>query len=389
MGQEDKDYTWGLVARKLAGEASPDELVQLERLLRSNPGLHYPLQTIADLWNHSSPGEQKKAEQAFSRHLDRMQQLHVDYQDNKSPSEPPIPEPQLSESPADAEQAEPSVKPRRLSRRYSIAAAVLLLTAVTGIILYRPQMERPAIATTETPAGVSEVATHNGSRTNLFLPDGTRIWLNAGSRVTYDKNFGASTREINLTGEAFFDVAHNPGKPFIIHAARVDIKVLGTRFNVRSYPSDRTTETTLIRGSIEVAVKDRPSEKIILKPNEKLIVANDDSTLQRSAGAIHHAPPSELMTIRRPTYESITGTVVETAWVDDKFIFQDESFGTLAKEMERWYGVSIKFTSPEQEQLRFTGNFQKESIKQALDALQLTASFTYTIDENQIIIYNR
>ncbi len=82
-------------------------------------------------------------------------------------------------------------------------------------------------------------------------------------------------------GEAFFDVAHNAERPFVIHTARIDIKVLGTRFNVKSYPTDKTTEATLLRGSIEVSIKDRPNETIILKPDEKLVVANDDSTLHR------------------------------------------------------------------------------------------------------------
>src|SRR5437588_18774 len=87
----------------------------------------------------------------------------------------------------------------------------------------------------------NEFFTQNGSRTNLVLPDGTRVWLNAGSRITYDKNYGITLREVGLTGEAFFDVAHNSGKPFVIHTARIDIKVLGTRFNVKSYPLDKTT----------------------------------------------------------------------------------------------------------------------------------------------------
>ncbi|MES1160366.1 MAG: FecR domain-containing protein, partial [Bacteroidota bacterium] len=182
----------------------------------------------------------------------------------------------------------------------------------------------------------------------------------------------------------------NAGKPFVIHAARVDIKVLGTRFNVKSYPSDKTTETTLIRGSIEVSIKDRPTEKIILKPNEKLVVANDDSTLHRNHTSQPAAAINEsLVSIRKPTYETATGAVIETSWVDNKLIFQDEEFSNLAKQMERWYGVTFKFTNPIQEGWSFTGNFQKETIQQALDALKLTQAFNYTIEGNQITIYDR
>src|SRR6187402_1743143 len=79
MGHEDKEYTWNLIARKLMGEASPEELLELEDLLRNNPGLHYPMQTIADLWDPASPQERQAAEEAFSRHLDRMEDLKIDY----------------------------------------------------------------------------------------------------------------------------------------------------------------------------------------------------------------------------------------------------------------------------------------------------------------------
>jgi ferric-dicitrate binding protein FerR (iron transport regulator) len=237
---------------------------------------------------------------------------------------------------------------------------------------------------------LSEVATRIGSRTSLVLPDGTHVWLNAGSRITYEKNYGIDSREVNLTGEALFDVAHNASMPFVIHAARVDIKVLGTRFNLKSYPTDKTTETTLLKGSIEVSIKARPNEKIILKPNEKLVIANDDSALHRNVSYATRARISEpLVAIRKPTYESATGANIETAWVDDRLAFQDEEFAALAKEMERWYGVQIAFTQPTQETWRFTGSFQKETVQQALEALKLTAPFTYTIHENQITIYEK
>jgi ferric-dicitrate binding protein FerR (iron transport regulator) len=163
---------------------------------------------------------------------------------------------------------------------------------------------------------------------------------------------------------------------------------LGTTFNIRSYPADKTTETTLLRGSIEISIKDRPSEKIILKPNEKLIVANDDSTLQRHYPGKTGTPTNNetLVTIRKPDYQQNTGALIETSWVDNKLIFQDKEFGALAKDLERWYGVNIRFTNPRQEEWRFTGTFQNETIVQALDALKLTANFTYTIQGRQISI---
>ncbi len=215
-------------------------------------------------------------------------------------------------------------------REWAGAAAIAAVTLGIIFALQHPASHAPAA---DRAAGIikgdNEISTRNGSKSHLVLPDGTLVWLNAGSRIVYDKNFGAALREVSLTGEAFFDVARNAEKPFLIHTARIDIKVLGTRFNVRSYPTDQTTEATLIRGSIEVSIKDRPSEKIILKPNEKLVVANDDSTLHRNvAGRSGVNTGESLVNIRKPTFEPVTCDVVETSWVVNKLIFQRwQNFG--------------------------------------------------------------
>jgi len=378
MGQEQKEHTWDLIAKKLAHEATPGELKELEDLLKAHPELYYPLQTIADFWKSSNPGDLEKAELAFDRHLDRIKEQGIAFN------------PPAHETPAHK-------TPNRTHSRSSktvLVTTLFLLIVLSGAFVVRfiyPQNLSQLPAVNTPMKEFSEVATRDGSRTSLSLPDGTHVWLNAGSRLTYDRTYGAQLREVNLTGEALFDVARNAAKPFVIHTARVDIKVLGTRFNVKSYPTDRTTEATLLRGSIEVSIKARPDEKIILKPNEKLVIANDDSALHRNStphmektGKINES----LVDIRKPAYDA-TGTNIETSWVDDRLVFQDEAFGVLAKDMQRWYGVSIRFTRPGQEEWRFTGNFRKETIQQALEALKLTAPFTYTINETQITIYDK
>ncbi|MHA4809201.1 FecR family protein [Flavitalea flava] len=395
MGQEHKEYTWNLIAKKLSGEATPEELQELELLLRSNPELHYPMQTIADLWKSTGRQEQKKAEQAFNRHLDRMQDLNIDFNPGTST---PAQTAQFMQQPEPLGQdyAYPFADPKRgASRRMVILVSSFFLLLGMGIMWLSPRTAKTPVASNTPAAAISgmiggEIFTGNGSRTHLVLPDGTLVWLNAGSRIRYEKNFGTDLREVTLIGEAFFDVAQNARKPFVIHTEKIDIKVLGTRFNVKSYPLEKTTEATLIRGSIEVSIKARPNERIILKPNEKLVVANDDSTLHRSGPAYHSGKIDEsLVAIRKPTYESHTGTIIETSWIDNKLIFQDEEFRELARKMERWYGVTIRFDNPRQEELHFTGSFQKETIQQALEALKLTAVFKYAIEGNQITVYDK
>ena len=392
MGQEHKEYTWNLFAKKLTGEATPEELRELEILLRNNPDLHYPMQTITDLWKDTRYRNKKEAEIAFTRHLDRMQDLHIDFNPVTENPTPAAPEP----SPETA--AYPWPEERSRSRR-----RILVLSSFIGGLLiimtwfyfrgpHNPQT--PLLAGSHAPAPAAqagnEIYTASGSRTHLTLPDGTLVWLNAGSRINYEKNFGAKLREVHLTGEAFFDVAPNASKPFVIHTTRIDVRVLGTRFNLKSYPTDATTEATLIRGSIEISINNKSRDKIILKPNEKLIVSNEDSIrLEQSVPRRKDIRESAaIVSVGKPTYERNSGTIIETSWIDNKLIFQDEGFIDLARQMERWYGVSIRFESERLEDLRFTGIFEEETVQQALNALKLTANFNYTIEGTQITIHD-
>src|SRR5439155_8152 len=113
--------------------------------------------------------------------------------------------------------------------------------------------------------------------TYMVLPDGTQVWLNAESRITYSNTFNKSLREVNLEGEAYFDVTHDAAHPFIVHTSSIAIKVLGTAFTVKSYASDKTIEATLLRGSIEVVKNNDPSApKVILRPHEKLVFNKEE-----------------------------------------------------------------------------------------------------------------
>jgi transmembrane sensor len=371
MGKEHKEHTWNLIAKKLAGEASPAELQELEALLRSNPELHYPVQTIADLWEHTSSADKKQAEEAFGRHLDRIDRLNIDY----SPTLTIV-----------------TGEPERASgfRRKALILGPAALFLIGAILLITRPVASPSVATAAQPSMPTsrEISTTTGSRTSITLPDSTRVWLNAGSHIQYGKGFGGEFREVSLTGEAFFDVAPDAAHPFIIHTPKVDVRVLGTSFNLKSYPTDKTTEATLIRGSIEISIRNRPSGRIILKPNEKLVVNNDDSLLVRKAPRRRELRPESLVVISKPTYEQHSGAIIETSWVDNKLIFQDEEFIDLARQMERWYGVTIRFDNSREEELRFTGTFEKETIRQALDALKLTAKFDYGIDGTEVTIHN-
>ncbi|THU36943.1 FecR family protein [Niastella caeni] len=366
-----KDRIWFLVGKKLAGEASAEELNELEGLLRSDPDMHYALQNITDLWNLPTPATDD-AEDAFNRHVNKLKDAGVKWEQTPAPeNQPNFPITQK--------------RSRKTLMVISIASAVLMITC---IYWYNSITKKAA---SSRPFAKNEVSTRNGSKTKITLPDGSKVWLNAGSVLTYNKDFGGEIREVELSGEAFFEVVpHISPKsaqkvPFIIHTHHLDVRVLGTAFNVKSYPGDKQTETSLVHGKVEVLIHNRPDEKIMLRPNEKLVVKNEETNqpVSNKPGASNKEP---FVSLSKLTYTAADSILVETAWVENKLVFDNESFLDVAAKMERWYNVKIEFRDEKKQALRFTGVFENETIQQALDYLSITAPFHYSIQGNTIII---
>lgn len=369
----DNDHIWNLIAKKLAGEASSGELKELETILRRDPDLHYSLEALQDMWKKKSEEESAQSEIAFQKHMERMHTHGIDMGNPQRNS-------YVDEFPD---------SPNRFQKRKMIA----FLSA--GFILlflgyYFLNLRSPAPTTIQKP--VWEVITRNGSKSNLLLPDGTSVWLNAGSRLSYDSLYGNDLREVTLSGEAYFDVAKNPKKPFIIHTGKINIRVLGTVFNVKSYPGERTIETSLIKGSIEVSFPSQSSKKIILKPNQKLVIDKTETNSNYNPNKVADAPlpPVSIQHLSRVGADSV---IAETGWMQNRLYFNDMSFHDLLQNMERKYGVIFKVADTALDTIHFTGSFQNETVSQALDALRLTAEqstagFTYEIKGNQVFVHN-
>jgi transmembrane sensor len=384
----DQENIWSLLAKKLSGEATASELTELEQLLRANPEVHYSVQPLIDLWRTDNGPDNTAGHQAFDRHVQRMEDLGIDFSTVETDDQ------STQNSATNRNDSDRKALNRKAFRTVLLTIPLLVLTIIAGRMLFSGNNSRqplPAATDKQPTRALSEISTRNGSKTSLILPDGTKVWLNAGSKLTYDSAFGRTLREVSLSGEGYFDVIRNKQKPFIIHASKINIKVLGTEFDVKSYPSDKTTEASLIRGSIEVTFNGQPSKTVILKPNEKLVIDNfkfenhlaqmtDNPQVKQSVPEIPKA-----IAVKTLTYENKTGDIIETSWVENKLVFQDESFEEIARKLERWYGVTIRFESERLMKDHLTGSFTNETIRQALDALKFTASFNYSIDSNNNI----
>lgn len=361
---------WVLFSKKLSAEATPEELQELEGLIKEHPEWQYAIQNLEDLWKLRPVKDFSQEEDAYLLHTHRMKELGIPF--GELPEKAPVTE-----------------KIKNI-KWYWAAASILILS---GFMMFGGFFEAKS-KNTDLARQVNEISTRPGSKSRVELPDGSIVWLNAGSKLTYNKDFGKEKREVTLNGEGFFDVTKNKEKPFIISTSSINIKVLGTVFNVKAYQDDKQTETSLIHGSIEVTIKNRPSDKIILSPSEKLIVENNitglDAKIKKASDQIKRTKMPDintLMSINKLLYNPDDSTVAETLWVENKLVFRDEPFSELAKKMERWYNVNIEIEDTRIAQERLNGTLETETITQALEALKETTPFRYDKNGNKIIIH--
>ncbi len=361
---------WVLAGKKLSGEATSEELNELEELLKSQ-GIEFASQDLlTKLW-----------------HLPLQKTYTPDIDKNwSSLSQNLFPEKSIfyiGTPPVIAHNK------FRMTRKWLAAAAAVLLIATAGIGYYLSHNTKQSESAATKQHTTNQVASRNGSRSTLTLPDGTKVSLNAGSKIFYKNNFTIN-REITLTGEAYFDVMHDAANPFVIHAANVHIKVLGTAFNVKAYPADDRIETALVRGSVELTTSDDPERKILLRPNEKITILKiktaEDSAAKIPFGKL--PKKEELYTISLMQVDKKDNVPEDVAWMQDKLIFKGETFEQLAIEMERWYDVKLFFANDSCRNIKFTGAFEKQNIVQALQALSFSCDykFVYSIDKNIITI---
>ena len=355
-------FSW-LLSKELQGSLTAEERAVMEAAIATDPELAAQRRTLLAFWQqHEDEQDQNRiTQQAFSRLVDNIKQ--TDPAQWADPETPVVP---LAE-----------YKQARAVPWLKIAALFLLLAGSAYLLTLYFRQQAPPVA-----APMASKHNNKGDRSRIMLADGSVVWLNADSELKYPENFDNSReRRVYLSGEAFFEVAPDADKPFLISTSKMNIRVLGTSFNVKSYPDDLKHETTLVTGAIEVILKDRPDAKIRLKPNEKLVIPNTPPD------TIAGNPQPALM-ISKPTYfPDQDSAMIETAWTEDRLIFRSERFEDLALQMERWYNVEIEFKDKDLAELRFTGIFRSEKLETALKALQLTEPFKYKIDNGHVVIY--
>ena len=246
-----------------------------------------------------------------------------------------------------------------LSALWRYAAVVAIIIAVGCISYWQGEVN-----VKDTFADIS-VEAPLGSKTKLYLPDGTLVWLNAGSRMTYSQGFGVDNRKVELEGEGYFEVKRNEKIPFFVKTKDLQLQVLGTKFNFRDYPEDHEVVVSLLEGKVGLNNLLREEKEAVLSP---------DAVLNKAYGLL--------------TVESVTASNA-SQWTDGYLFFDEELLPDIAKELERSYNVKIHIANDSLKTFRFYGNFvrREQNIQEVLEALASTEKMQYKIEERNITIY--
>ncbi len=267
-----------------------------------------------------------------------------------------------------------------LRKYWQIAAAVLIFVSfsINGVFILREK---------NADQGITEMVCPLGSKTQLSLPDGTQVWLNSGSRISYNGEFNQKNREVYLEGEGFFDVTKNQKKPFIVQTSDIDILVTGTSFNVKAYPEEGSIETTLIQGEITIHNKSvKQIKPMKLLPRQKAIYIRDEGRLAISPLELNSIQNQTKLEKKKVIITNNADVEINTGWKDQKLVFKNESFENMLSKIERWYGVKIILMDEEIKKLHFNGTIEDETIHEVMNILQLTLPITYTFDHKIITI---
>lgn len=236
-------------------------------------------------------------------------------------------------------------KQKRSIFLYISAAATVLL--ILGFSYMHYLTSQPAaIVVAQTLAETQQIT----------LPDGTTVTLNHYSKLVYPETFKGDTREVNLSGEAYFEVTKNQDQPFIVQTNEIDVRVLGTHFNVTAYPQDTNIETTLLEGSVAVSTKNN-SNRIILKPNES---------------AVYNRISTQL------TQVDASNAADDIAWLNGSLLFKSVTLEEIARKLSNKFSTRIEIPDSILQQYKLTARFtNNESLTEILDLLQEAANFTY------------
>jgi len=243
--------------------------------------------------------------------------------------------------------------------RWAAAAAIIIIVFLTGLETGNRVLK------TNSNISYTKIISPKGNKTQIILPDSSRVWLNSGSELSYSSAYSCENREVYMKGECFFEVAKDASHPFKVHGSRFQVKVFGTRFNVNEDERTDKADVILVSGKVTVL---NLHEKVISKlaPGQQLVYSNGSYKIQKA--------------------ENINA---QTAWVNNMLIFDNQPFEEVIHYLEKWYGVKIQLDPNLYHNHYYTFKVKTESLREVLDLISVITPINYKIEGEKVTIKNK
>ena len=327
-----------LIGRVLSGEANAHERYRVQQWRAETEENQVAYEKLRQLWQQTTLNEElSNADRVYRKILEKRAAL-TKHRMKKN------------------HQRKPAVW-----KKAGVAASLLLMVTMAywwsqSKPVTHPPAERIAWVVKENPAG---------QKSKILLADGTIVWLNAESTLRYQPNFNDSVRSIALVGEAYFQVARDSRRPFVVASGDLQTTALGTSFNVRHFAGDSVAVVFLEEGKVDVVRTDNPGTSILLEPGN---------------GVVSRVDRSDLRKFNDRAYQW-------TSWKDGVLLFNNASLHEVIKTCERWYSVTFSIHGSPPSDWKFTGRFENEPLENVLESLTYGKSFDYTIQDKQVELH--
>jgi len=347
---------WTVLARYLADACTAEEAAAINAWLDADPTRRQFMDELTSIWEASDVPVSTLDDATLEADWNR---LAAGMDATESPAVPPSTKRRSNRA------SRRQRRPRRshvsiLQPTLYVLLAGLLL--IGGIWLGWTQWGSAASDYT-----VREVIAERGERANIQLVDGTRVTLNVDSRLRMPAAFASDTRTVYLEGEAYFDVATDSTRPFIVHARDAVIDVHGTSFNVRSYPEDRRVQVAVVEGAVSLRSQQsaRQTPGARLEPGQVGQLTTDDA---------------------RVTTETVSDVSPLLGWMQGRLVFQEAPLAEVTARLDRWYNMRFRLADPRLDSLRLTANLKSRSVENVLDVVSASLGIQYYIQDNTVIL---
>lgn len=341
---------WTLIGKVITGEATPAERQQLENWLAAHPEQQPVVDSLRQLWL-TPHAKTDPADQTVAEAFERLQQR---IRSQTAPAEKPV-------------------RPLWSWQPWAGWAAAASVALVIGFLSW------PKWRLTTNSLPLVEHVNPKGTRSQIHLADGSTVWLNADSHLSYPKTFTGSLREVFLEGEAFFTVTHNPKQPFVVRLKTGSVRVLGTSFNIRAYAGDSTVETAVVTGRVAFISQPVARSQRRMSRGQPTPPVLDTLFLLPNSKAIQSLTRQSV--VARPTVAAN-----QIAWTESKLVFRNTPMGEVAKTLERWYGTPVTLEGELLSQCPLTGTFQNQSLREVMNLIAMTNRFHYELTASRVTI---